>query len=308
MSITYLKSGEQTKVSDGTYIVTGDRDDGSVVAENSSVLNKIIPTTAWRIGSHDASRNGSNLLKAIMPDRKFPFPKSLYAVEDAIRFFVFDKPDSTILDFFAGSGTTTHAVMRLNRQDGGRRQCISITNNEVAADEQSALRKSGLRPGDSEWEKWGICDYITKARIEAVIAGKTLDGKDLVGDYKFTDEFPMVEGFEENAEFFTLTYETPVSVGHNRAFERIAALLWMRAGSKGRRIKKVPANGWELADSYGLLIDLETERTARKIYRSRDEAKADVFDYIERFYNPKRRHSTIGYMSPMEFERKAGLA
>ena len=52
---------------------------------------------------------------------------------------------------------------------------------------------------------------------------------------------------------------------------------------------------------------LKTERTARKLYRTRDEAKADVFDYIERFYNPKRRHSTIGYLSPMEFERKAGL-
>jgi putative transposase len=53
---------------------------------------------------------------------------------------------------------------------------------------------------------------------------------------------------------------------------------------------------------------LNTERAARKVYRSRDEAKADVFDYIKRFYNPKRRHSTIGYPSPMEFERQAGLA
>jgi len=44
------------------------------------------------------------------------------------------------------------------------------------------------------------------------------------------------------------------------------------------------------------------------VYRSRNEAKADVFDYIERFYNPKRRHSTIEYLSPIEFERKAGLA
>ena len=52
---------------------------------------------------------------------------------------------------------------------------------------------------------------------------------------------------------------------------------------------------------------LKTERTARKLYRTRDEAKADVFGYVERFYNPKRRHSTIGYQSPMEFERKAGL-
>jgi putative transposase len=53
---------------------------------------------------------------------------------------------------------------------------------------------------------------------------------------------------------------------------------------------------------------LKTERTARRIYRTRDDARADVFDYIERFYNLKRRRSTIGYMSPMEFERQAGLA
>jgi putative transposase len=51
---------------------------------------------------------------------------------------------------------------------------------------------------------------------------------------------------------------------------------------------------------------LKTERTARKNYRSRDEA--DVFDYIERLQTPKRRQSTIGYMSPMEFERQARLA
>ncbi len=53
---------------------------------------------------------------------------------------------------------------------------------------------------------------------------------------------------------------------------------------------------------------LKTERTARKIYRTRDDAGVDVFDYIERFYNPKRRHSTIGYLSPVEFEKTAMLA
>ena len=53
---------------------------------------------------------------------------------------------------------------------------------------------------------------------------------------------------------------------------------------------------------------LKTERTGRKTYRTRDEAKADVFDYIDCFYNSKRRHSRIGYMSPLEFERQAGLA
>jgi adenine-specific DNA-methyltransferase len=181
----------------------------------------------------------------------------VYAVEDALRFFVANKTDAIVLDFFAGSGTTAHAVMRLNRQDGGRRQCISVTNNEVAADEQKALREKGFRPGDPEWELWGIYDHITKPRVKAAITGRTPDGQSIKGDYKFTDEFPMADGFEENAEFFTLTYETPISVNHNRAFAHIAPLLWLRAGSRGARIEKVPDTGWEVVDAYGLLVDLD---------------------------------------------------
>jgi putative transposase len=67
-------------------------------------------------------------------------------------------------------------------------------------------------------------------------------------------------------------------------------------------------NVWDNAAMESFFSTLKTERTARKTYRTRDHAKADVFDYIERFYNPKRRHSTLGYLSPVEFERKAGLA
>ncbi|MDR3159404.1 MAG: site-specific DNA-methyltransferase, partial [Zoogloeaceae bacterium] len=198
---------------------------------------------------------GSTLLRSLIPGRSFPFPKSLYAVEDALRFFVREKSEAVILDFFSGSGTTAHAVMRLNKQDGGKRQCISVTNNEVAADEQKALREQGLRPGDTEWEKHGICDYITKPRVAAAITGKTPDGAPIKGDYKFTDEFPMAEGFAENAEFFTLTYETPVAVNYNKAFSRVAPLLWLRAGSRGRRIDRLPVAGWAVADAYGLLSD-----------------------------------------------------
>jgi putative transposase len=67
-------------------------------------------------------------------------------------------------------------------------------------------------------------------------------------------------------------------------------------------------NVWDNAAMESFFSSLKTERTGRKTYRTRHEAKADVFDYIERFYNSKRRHSRIGYMSPMEFERQAGLA
>lgn len=147
--------------------------------------------------------------------------------------------------------------MRLNRQDGGRRQCISVTNNEVAANDQEVLRKKRLRPGDADWEKHGICDYITKPRVAAAITGKTPDGEPIKGDYKFTDEFPMSEGFAENAEFFTLTYEAKSAVNHNLAYARIAPLLWLRAGASGKRIDKLPADGWAVVDTYGLLTDVD---------------------------------------------------
>jgi putative transposase len=67
-------------------------------------------------------------------------------------------------------------------------------------------------------------------------------------------------------------------------------------------------NVWDNATMESFFSSLKTERTARKKYSTRDEAKADVFDYIECFYNPKRRHSTLGYLSPMEFERQMLLA
>jgi putative transposase len=67
-------------------------------------------------------------------------------------------------------------------------------------------------------------------------------------------------------------------------------------------------NIWDNAAMVSFFSHLKTERTGRKTYRTRDEARADVFDYIGRFYNQKRRHSTIGFIAPMEFERQAGLA
>jgi putative transposase len=67
-------------------------------------------------------------------------------------------------------------------------------------------------------------------------------------------------------------------------------------------------NVWDNAAMESFFSSLKTERTGRKLYRTRDDAKSDVFDYIERFYNPKRRHSTISYLSPMEFETQAGFA
>lgn len=262
----------------GEFSLAGYDDNGALRVEEKELDTVLaIPGTQWRFSSHDATQYGTRLLSSFLPSRKFPFPKSLFAVEDALRFFMASKTEAVILDFFSGSGTTAHALMRLNKQDGGKRQCISVTNNEVGADEQKALREKGLRPGDAEWEQRGICDYITKPRVQAAITGQTPDGKPIKGDYKFTDEFPMTDGFEENAEFFTLTYETPIAVSYQTAFARVAPLLWLRAGSVGRRVEKLPAAGWDVADSYGLLVELDKATDFLKAAR---KAKALRIAYI----------------------------
>lgn len=257
-TVNYLRAAEKRRIENGEIDFLGKDESGALILRHREGAVRLTrPRTVWASPAHDAGLYGSTLLRSLIPNRKFPFPKSLYAVEDSLRFFVAKKPEAIILDFFSGSGTTAHAVMRLNKQDGGRRQCISVTNNEVAADEQKKLREQGLRPGDPDWEKIGICDYITKPRVAAAITGKTPDGEPIKGDYKFTDEFPMAEGFEENAEFFTLTYENSVSVSYNLAFNRIAPLLWLRAGARGSRIDKLSSDGWAVADAYGLLSNVD---------------------------------------------------
>lgn len=229
--------------------------------------------TVWHRSSHDAGAHGTDLLRSLLDTgRPFPFPKALYAVEDALRPLIINKPNAVVLDFFAGSGTTAHAVMRLNKQLGGRRQSISVTNNEVSADEQSSLRVQGLRPGDPDWEQWGICDFITKPRIQAAITGRTPAGDPITGSYKFTDESPMADGFEENAAFFTLTYESPFMVTNNRAFAAIAPMLWLRAGARGERIDSLE-DGWAVAETYGILRDLDQAAEFLDAIRDREDIR-----------------------------------
>jgi adenine-specific DNA-methyltransferase len=289
--VNYLPDGAYAEVMSEKFKIEGYADDGSLIAVGVGGDSSRIAPTQWKIAAHNASENGSGLLSLFVPERKFPYPKSLYAVEDALRFFVKEKPEAVVLDFFSGSGTTAHAVMRLNKQDGGKRQCISVTNNEVAADEQKALSEQGLRPGDTEWEQFGICDYITKPRVQAAITGKTPEGKPIKGDYKFTDEFPMAYGFEENAEFFTLTYETPLAVSYQTAFARIAPLLWLRAGSVGSRIDKLPSKGWDVADAYGFLVELDRATVFLKAVRKTKSLKIAyiVTDDERRFQALARR-------------------
>jgi adenine-specific DNA-methyltransferase len=200
------------------------------------------------------------LLQAFIPGRRFPFPKSLYAVEDVLRIAVGHKPDAVVLDYFGGSGTTAHAVARLNRQDGGRRQCVLVTNNEVSDAEARALRKRGLRPGDPEWEELGIFEHVTRPRVTAAVTGVNSAGDAVKGDYRFNDEFRMAEGLDENVEFFELIYLDPEDVEVSAAFGGVAPLLWLRAGGRGGMIEH-DAPYHAVMDTYGVLFNPDRWRS-----------------------------------------------
>ena len=258
-TVQYLETGTIADIVDGSITVTERAKDGSVLGSKPVDDDTLTPKRVWNLPSHNAEKGGTRILSRLIPGRRFPYPKSLYGVEDVLRFFVGSKPDAVVLDFFAGSGTSAHAVMRLNRQDAGHRQCICITNNEVSPDEEVRFREKGLRPSDAEWEQWGICEYITKPRLEAAITGVTRNGESVEGEYEYTDEFPFADGLAENAEFFTMTYEAPRPVAHNLAFEAIAPLLWLRAGSQGRRIEKA-RHDFDVADTYAVLFDLDASK------------------------------------------------
>src|SRR5262249_35704605 len=107
--ISYLTAPNIAKVRSGELHVAGVRDDGSKIVV--AVSGKAWRTkTVWQEPRHSAGDYGTKMLSSLLAGRRFPFPKSLYAVEDALRFFVKEKPEAVILDFFSGSGTTAHAV------------------------------------------------------------------------------------------------------------------------------------------------------------------------------------------------------
>ncbi len=105
------------------------------------------PKTIWYDPKYDSSSHGISLLEKIFGEKnKFPYPKSIHALLDTLQ--ITTKPNSIVLDYFAGSGTTGHAVLELNKQDGGNRKFILCTNNEN-----------------------NICEEVTYERLKRIIRG-----------------------------------------------------------------------------------------------------------------------------------------
>ena len=258
--IHYISYVQIDAIKEGKARIEGYNNDGTaiVVEEEGHIVR---PGSAWNIPSHNAGTYGSEILAGIIGEKRFTFPKSLYSVVDVLRYFISDKPNALIVDFFAGSGTTLHAVNLLNAEDGGHRRCICVTNNEVSEAEEKKFVADGLRPSDHDWEKYGIANYVTWPRTVCSIEGHDVNGKPLEGDYgkpsKDIDlgySLPKADGFKANAVFCELTYESAWPIRLDNAFNAIAPILWMQAGCQGPIIRKI-GKSYLTTDYYGVLFD-----------------------------------------------------
>lgn len=214
--------------------------------------------TVWWRKSHDAGTHGSTLIARLLGRRNaFPFPKSVYAVKDSLEAVVRDRPDALILDFFAGSGTTLHATALLNAEDGGRRRCILVTNNEVDQKETKRLNNEGLYRGHADFEKHGIFWSATKPRITSSLTGTRPDGSQPPRDakHRYLDGRYFQDGFDENCAFFELRYLDPLRVELGDAFDAIHPTLWMKTGANGPMPTDAdPYDRWAIAVDGGYAI------------------------------------------------------
>lgn len=125
--------------------------------------------TVWQDSRYDANEYGTKLVHALVPNTHFDFPKSVYNTYDCIAPILYERKNAIVLDFFAGSGTTGHAVSLLNKEDSGSRQFILCTNNEN-----------------------GIAQEVCYPRIKAVIKGH--------------NDYPDITGIASNLKYFRTAF------------------------------------------------------------------------------------------------------
>lgn len=220
--------------------------------------------TIWWEKSYDGGSNGTNVLKKLLgASGLFPFPKSIYAVRDVLATVVGSRPNALIVDFFAGSGTTLHSTALLNAIDGGQRRCVLITNNEVDEKTSATLEKAGHYRGDPEFESHGIFERVTVPRVKAALTGKTADGSEIRGKYKWADKRPYSQGFEENVEFFEMHYLDPDDVELGEQFRAIHPLLWLAAGGVGAREETIPSRDFFIAEASPYAVLFKPARLRR---------------------------------------------
>ncbi len=231
-TLKYMPSGGTRAIAAGTLEIRGRGPQNEVLlAPKTGGVAK----TMWHRGRHTAGGIGGTTLVAELCGGRgaFSYPKSVYAVRDALDVAIGDRTNALVMDFFAGSGTTLHATLMLNERDGGTRRCVLVTNNEVTYTAAERLNRAGHFHGDPEFEAAGVFEMATRPRVTAAITGVQGNGTPLTGTY--LDGRDYAEGFPANVEFFRLDYLDPAEVEFGLRYAEIEPLLWLRAGGIGER-------------------------------------------------------------------------
>lgn len=220
--------------------------------------------TVWIAPELDAGGiYGSSLVEKIVGD-KFPYPKSLYTVVKTIEPVIRNRPNALIVDFFAGSGTTLHAVNLINLFDQGNRRCIMVTNNEYDSNSANV---------DGKAENLGICRTITWPRTKFSILGKNANGENIEGEYI---GFKYIERNKKRS-YFPITFVSENQVNNVTVKKQLLSLI-------GK--EKILQSGIKADVDY--IIPKKSQYTASILFNSRsisnylEELKGH--DYLHDFY------------------------
>lgn len=310
-NFAYVTVPSIKKIENGAYRVKGVRSDGSKIV--------VIPggkpqrgTTSWKKNLHDANSYGSQIVSTFIPDKKFPFPKSVYAVYDALQLFVSNKPSALVIDFFAGSGTTLNAINLLNANDEGQRQCIMVTNNEVSEDEAAKLASSGFQPGQETWDQNGICRSVTWPRSKFSILGRDERGAPLEGDY-FTGKHVSREsqrimkqwGFAEGKHLATAQRKQIVALLPNLAQNQVTDAPWLLDADCPVSIL------WDIQHGSAWLEELANTEHVNEIYVATTDnkffsrLKTQALEAIgpQNFFEEEKRPLSTGFETNLEYFR-----
>ena len=272
-TIRYLMEGTVKAIAEGKIVREGVGPSGEALLRRIED-RRLIAKTVWNRGRHTAGGGAGTGLVSEILDRKdaFPFPKSVYAVRDCIDVAIGSRKDALIVDFFAGSGTTLNAISLMNALDGGNRQCILITNNEVHPEARAKeLTLAGNGPGDSEYERHGICQAVTFPRCKFAINGQRDDGSDLPGEY-------LAGKFEEQVvrrSIRTLDFSSVEALASKKAREALALAVGFT------KSKVTGEESFLLGEGEEVAVLLESERLDEFIAQGEEWA-----DAIETVYLP----------------------
>ena len=177
--------------------------------------------TVWQDSRYDAAENGTKLVHALVPNSTFDFPKSVFNTYDCIAPILYERKNALVLDYFAGSGTTGHAVLMLNKEDKGQRVFILCTNNENK-----------------------IAEDICYPRIKKVIKGHK--------------DYPDITGIPASLKYFRTDFvdADPTDKNKKKLTEMATEMLCLKEGTFEKVVNKKTFNIYKNTNHFtGIIFD-----------------------------------------------------